>query len=110
LLSLSAAALPIVLLAFGASQALGQTIYNNSETPLPGNVLSWGFEANSVSEFGDRITFAPVERQVNCLAIEAAAAVKPPAAGAIDEVSRRAIWNCERLRYRADQASYSVGT
>ncbi len=48
-----------VLLVFGASQALGQTIYNNSESPLPGNVLSWGFEANSVSEFGDRITFAP---------------------------------------------------
>ena len=50
----------LVLLVVGASQALGQpTIYNNIPSPLPGNLISYGFEASGTSEFGDRVIFAP---------------------------------------------------
>jgi hypothetical protein len=50
-----------LLLVFGASQAFSQglPIYNNIPSPLPGNVDSYGYSAWSVSEFGDRIMFAP---------------------------------------------------
>jgi hypothetical protein len=34
------------------------TIYNNIQNPLPGNVPSYGFAANALSELGDRIGFA----------------------------------------------------
>ena len=49
----------LLLVVFGASQALGQVIYNNTQNPLPGNVDSYGYEASGTSEFGDRIMFAP---------------------------------------------------
>jgi hypothetical protein len=49
-------ALSLALL--GASPVLGQTIYNNIPSPLPGNVPSVGFEATGTSEFGDRVQFA----------------------------------------------------
>jgi hypothetical protein len=49
----------LVLLVFGVSQAVGQTIYNNMLNPLPGNWDNYGFEASGTSEFGDRVMFAP---------------------------------------------------
>lgn len=49
----------LALVVFGASQAFGQVIYNNTQNPLPGNVDSYGYEASGTSEFGDRIAFAP---------------------------------------------------
>ena len=34
-------------------------IYNSNPSPVPGNVVSQGFECCQVSEFGDQITFEP---------------------------------------------------
>lgn len=51
--------LTALLFAFGATQAFGQTIYNNIPNPLPGNIGSYGYEASGTSEWGDRIMFAP---------------------------------------------------
>src|SRR5688572_10651074 len=45
---------------FSATQTLAQgiTVYNNIPSPLPGNLVSLGYEATSTSEFGDRIKFS----------------------------------------------------
>lgn len=45
---------------FSATQvsAQGITVYNNIPSPLPGNLVSLGYEATSTSEFGDRIKFS----------------------------------------------------
>lgn len=51
--------LMLALGVFGATQAFGQVIYNNTQNPLPGNVDSYGYEASGTSEFGDRVVFAP---------------------------------------------------
>ncbi len=49
----------LLLALFGATQAFGQTtIYNNIPNPMPGNLFSVGYEANSASEFGDRVQFS----------------------------------------------------
>lgn len=48
----------LLLALLGATPALGQVIYNNIPSPLPGNVPSVGFEATGTSEFGDRVQFA----------------------------------------------------
>jgi len=50
-----------LLFLFSAPAAFSQglPIYNNIPSPLPGNLLSWGFEAAGTSEFGDRVMFAP---------------------------------------------------
>ncbi|MEY2588654.1 MAG: hypothetical protein QOJ67_638 [Acidimicrobiaceae bacterium] len=45
-----------------ASSASGVTIYNSIPTPLPGNLVSQPFEAQQVSEFGDKVTFAGTAR------------------------------------------------
>jgi hypothetical protein len=52
----SALSLILVLAAQAFSQS--QTIYNNIPNPLPGNLVSVGYEATGTSEFGDRVTFA----------------------------------------------------
>ncbi|MDE2588961.1 MAG: hypothetical protein KGL95_04780, partial [Patescibacteria group bacterium] len=43
--------------------ASGIVIYNNIPTPLPGNLPSEAFEAQSASEFGGQIAFAGTARQ-----------------------------------------------
>ncbi len=54
--------LALALLVFGATQAFGQTIYNNIPSPLPGNLDSIAYEANQAEEFGDRVQFAGTSR------------------------------------------------
>src|SRR5262249_48662337 len=53
-------------LLFGTVQAFaqGSTIYNSIPNPLPGNVVSLGYEASSAAEFGDRVQFAGTARSV----------------------------------------------
>ena len=55
-----------LIAAFSAVQALaqGQVIYNSIPSPLHGNVVSIGYEADSTSEFGDRIQFASGGRKL----------------------------------------------
>lgn len=45
---------------FGATQTFAQgiTVYNSIPSPLPGNVISLGFQATQASEFGDRVQFS----------------------------------------------------
>src|SRR5438132_419399 len=65
-LSSPGALLSIVFcLVSGATAAKAQVIYNNIQTPLPGNVLSTGFEAVGVREMGDGLIFAGTQRTVN---------------------------------------------
>jgi len=52
----------LVLIALGASQVLGQVIYDSTVTPLPGNLPSVGAEAFFFDEFGDGVTFAGTSR------------------------------------------------
>ena len=52
----------LLLAVFGATQAFGQRIYDNIPRPLPGNLVSIGFEATGTSEFGDRVRFAGTAR------------------------------------------------
>lgn len=47
----------------GAAGAAPTTIYNSIPSPLPGNLPSWGFEADSVSEFGGQVAFVGTARQ-----------------------------------------------
>ncbi len=54
--------LTLLLVVFGATQAFGQTIYDNIPNPLPGNLPSIAFEANQAEEFGDRVQFAGTSR------------------------------------------------
>jgi hypothetical protein len=57
--SIRAFMLTALLVVLGAAQAFAQTpIYDNIPNPLPGNVSSEGFEADSVREFGDRVQFS----------------------------------------------------
>ena len=54
--------LTLLLALFGATQAFGQPIYDNIPNPIPGNLPSVAYEANSVSEFGDRVQFSGTGR------------------------------------------------
>ena len=40
-----------------ASAASAAIVYDNGPTPLPGNVVSQGFEATSTSELGGQVAF-----------------------------------------------------
>lgn len=40
------------------SMGSGQVIYNSIPSPLPGNVVSLGYEATSTAEFGDQVQFS----------------------------------------------------
>lgn len=44
-------------------------IYNSTVRPLPGNLPSVGFEATSVSEFGDEITFSGTNRLLKTVTV-----------------------------------------
>jgi hypothetical protein len=56
------------ILAVGAAMfaatavASAATVYDNTPTPQPGNVASWGYEATSTSEFGGQIQLAGTAR------------------------------------------------
>jgi hypothetical protein len=57
--------LMLLLVTLGASQAFAQgVIYDSIPTPLPGNVVSLGYEATSTAQFGDRVRFAGADRHV----------------------------------------------
>ncbi|MGN6626913.1 MAG: PEP-CTERM sorting domain-containing protein [Tepidisphaeraceae bacterium] len=45
-------------------------IYDNIPDPLPGNVVSYAYEADSVAEFGNGITFAGTDRALTNVRIE----------------------------------------
>jgi hypothetical protein len=45
-----------------ASAANAAIVYNNAPAPLPGNVVSNGFEATSTSEFGGQVGFAGTQK------------------------------------------------
>ena len=57
-------AFTLALIVLGASQALGEVIYDSTVSPLPGNLPSEGFEAFGLKEFGDGITFAGTSRNL----------------------------------------------
>ncbi|HEX7101597.1 MAG TPA: hypothetical protein VF201_03025 [Nitrolancea sp.] len=61
---LIAFAMVIVLIAvpMSGSAASGTVIYDSTVSPLPGNLVSVGFEATSTSELGDEISFAGTSR------------------------------------------------
>jgi hypothetical protein len=44
------------------SSASAETVYDNTPTPQPGNVSSWGYEATQTSEFGGQIQLAGTAR------------------------------------------------
>lgn len=54
----------LLLAMFGATQALGQVIYDSTVSPLPGNLPSVGAEAYAFNEFGDGVTFAGTSRNL----------------------------------------------
>jgi hypothetical protein len=66
-----AAATALVMLAAPSAFAdsPGQTIYRTVQQPLPGNVASYGFEADSASEFGDEVTFAHSQRRLRTVTV-----------------------------------------
>lgn len=47
----------------GAAKA-DTTIFDNTPSPLPGNVPSWGYQATQTAEFGNQISFAGTDRDV----------------------------------------------
>jgi parallel beta-helix repeat protein len=64
--ALVAAALSVSL---GASSAIGANVYNAIPSPLPPNVASLGFEAQSTSEFGDYVHLAGANRVLNTVTV-----------------------------------------
>jgi hypothetical protein len=52
----------LLLMMLGATQALGQVIYDSTVNPQPGNLPSVGPEAYAFKELGDNITFAGTAR------------------------------------------------
>lgn len=52
------AALAAAVIAFPAAAAGPAVVYDNTPHPLPGNLVSWAFEATGTSEFGDRVGLA----------------------------------------------------
>src|SRR3954447_12044711 len=65
-ITIGALACAVVLTGAASAQAAGRG-YNNIPTPLPGNVPSYGFEAYSLAELGNQITFAakPTDKPAN---------------------------------------------
>ena len=53
----------MAILALSAATAGASTIYNNLPKPKPGNVVSVGFEATSLSEFDGQVEFAGTARK-----------------------------------------------
>lgn len=59
----------LLLVVLGASNALGQVIYDSTVNPLPGNLPSEGPEAYAFTEFGDAVTFAGVSRHLKSVTV-----------------------------------------
>ncbi len=65
----AAAALLVLAAPAALASSAGQTIYRSNVQPLPGNLPSIGFEAYSVNEFGDEITFAHSQRKLKTVTV-----------------------------------------
>lgn len=61
--------LTLSLIVLGATQALGQVIYDSTVSPLPGNLPSVGAEAYAFNQFGDGITFAGTSRRLTTVTL-----------------------------------------
>jgi hypothetical protein len=61
---INALILALSLILLGATYSLGDVIYDSTVKPLPGNLLSEGFEAYGRKEFGDGVTFAGTSRKL----------------------------------------------
>jgi hypothetical protein len=59
----------LLCLLVGASVAHGQTIYDSTVSPLPGNLPSVGAEAYAFNELGDGITFAGTARSLGTVTV-----------------------------------------
>jgi hypothetical protein len=57
--------LAVSQVAFGSSSS--NTIYNAFVKPKPGNLPSEAFEAQSASQFGDKVTFAATSRKLKAV-------------------------------------------
>jgi len=65
LLSASAALSVMALFTLGVASACNaDVIFDNTPSPLPGNVPSLGYQANQTSEFGNEISFAGTDRNL----------------------------------------------
>lgn len=51
------------LLLFNSYAFASSVVYNNIKNPVPGNVVSLGYEATSTSEFGGQVEFAGLDRE-----------------------------------------------
>jgi hypothetical protein len=47
----------------------GNVIYDSTVSPLPGNQVSYGFEADSVSEFGDQVIFSGTDTKLDSVTV-----------------------------------------
>lgn len=54
--------LPVLALMSTPVSAASSVVYNNIESPQPGNVSSWGYEATSTSEMGGQVGLAGSNR------------------------------------------------
>ena len=66
---LAAATAALVMAVPTATAATSRTIYRSNVQPLPGNLPSIGFEADSASELGDAVTFAPHGRHLQTVTV-----------------------------------------
>jgi hypothetical protein len=65
----AAAALLVLAAPAALANSAGQTIYRSNVQPLPGNLVSLGFEATQASELGDEITFAHPQRKLKTVTV-----------------------------------------
>jgi len=63
-LALGALLVTGLLMSPAAAARKSATVFNSIPSTLPGNVVSWGFEATSTSEFGDYARFAGNKRSL----------------------------------------------
>lgn len=58
------------LMAFGASSASAEAVYDNVPSPLPGNFASIGFAATSSTQFGGEVELAGTPRPKSMVAVQ----------------------------------------
>lgn len=62
-------AIALAGLLVASTTASATVIYDTTPSPMPGNVVSLGYQATSTSEFGDRIVFAGTERALTAVTV-----------------------------------------
>jgi hypothetical protein len=88
---LLAAILVIVgALAIGAGAASAGIAYNNTPSPLPGNLPSQAFEATSTSEFGGQVELATNKRNIKAVTVDMSSWACEKGANATCETIRKA--------------------